>query len=435
MIDEISDTRLQSLLKKKIAQRPDDIKLLKSIYYCGSKVAHALGAEPGVFVLANDKTAKFFGQTSCKNAWACPVCSARQMAQYATEIATAIDALAKPKYNQTAFMLTLTIPHTRGMTCYESTEIIYNAWKKFIVRGNHNLKIQWKARDTFATFCEETGCKHRVRVAEYTWGEHGWHPHFHCLFWVDNDKFHLVKGWQEEFQQRWLTLVKRETLRMWNKLFPDKKDDNKTRLRIMYERLNEESKAAYISVDKKGEVIKQKSSNYICGWAADREVTGNVRNKATKEGHYTPHQILELAQSATTTEEREKWLNIYMEYARATRQEKHRRINFSARSGIKQIIEEYMKTSDYEKTLKKNITARNENVGLWRVVYWFSEEQWSYISTLDAQGATIKFQILSNAARANARSAIDKILESYDIKRTDRKHHLERHVEDLFNAA
>lgn len=408
MRDGVKDNRLLRILRQKMIAR-NNWRQFKSIRYCGSRVIKNAAVRDGVFLITDGDDSKFFGSTHCKSPWGCPVCTPTMMARYSTDIACALDALKK-WYNQSAFMLTLTVPHTSGMTCQETTEIIYNTWKDFITHGNKNVKAndkegkdkRWECHDVFASFCETLNCKHRVRVGEYTYGSKGWHPHFHCLFWVDDDKFSHVIEWQDKFNERWLALAKKHTLKIWNKLYPNKKEDNKIRLEIMYSKMDTEgSKGAYISVDKNGNVIKQKSSNYICGWGGNREVTGNYQEKATHPDHMTPRQILE--QAAETNDE--QLYDLYFEYLLATRIKKHARINFSVRSGIRAIIQKWKETETYIETLKKNAT----NIRPWHVVVWFTEKQWLQICLLD-ELYECKPTLLKMARAPNAREEITAYL-------------------------
>lgn len=430
MHEEISDTRLQRHLQNYLRANPKHFAYMKSIAYCGSKTIRQRGALPAVFVLANNEDATFFGHVTCKNAWCCPVCSAKRMAEYASQISCAIDAL-KAKENQVAFMLTLTIPHTRGMSCVETTEILYDTWKNFTKKGNKvGTNSRWAIKDPFAMFCEEFHSKHRVRVGEYTHGDAGWHPHFHCLIWVDKAKLQQTLEWQDLLRARWTELAKKNTLKQWNKMHPDKKDDNRARLEIMYRKLNPNSKTLYISVDERGKVIEQKSSMYICGWGADKEATGNFRNKATYEGHETPYQILERA----VKDKDEAAMELYLEYAYATRIKKHARINFSIHSGIKKIIEEWRNSHAYEAAYKKKFTEIQKKAGRWRVVCWFSENQWSSICYLNREHA-LKEKILKLALKPDGRRRIDLLLREFGLDLIDKPHHLTDLIEEIFNKS
>lgn len=413
MIEEISDNKLLFVLRRLIDQSSGELRrLLRSTYYCGSKPITQNWLEPAVFVVKNEKSARFAGILSCKNAWLCPVCSARMMSKYASDIAAAIDALNSASDRQLAAMFTFTIPHTSGMTCKETTEILFATWKDFITHGNKTRKAnsetgrakRWQMYDQFALFCESFGCRYRVRVGEYTYGEHGWHPHFHCLFWVDANKFEHVKAWEDSLNRRWLELAKRNTLKMWNKMFPDKKDDNKKRLEIMYSKLNEESQGCYISKDKKGNTIVQKSSSYICGWGADKELTGNVQNKASHEGHLTPRQLLEQYSQGDEQSGR-----LYIEYCRATKEKSHRRINFS--KGLRDVIAKYKLTNVYAEVLKKKATDEARANGIWKEVCWFNNQQWLEICLAEKTSKLpIRYLILKAAMKDNGREFIEDFL-------------------------
>lgn len=295
---EISDYKKLKAVKYKIAEQPLLKTALKSIYYCGSKVPVIKG-QARVALMANDKVARFIGNSTCKSAWACPVCTARQMAKYGSKIASAIDALKQQ--GLVAAMLTFTIPHTSGFTCYQATEILYNTWKAFTVHGNG--KQQTNKNDIFAKFMGEFQSKHRVRVCEYTWGKAGWHPHFHCLFWFPKNRINEILEWEKALNERWLELTKRYTIREFLLGYPESQRKTvrakiETRVRIMYEKMDTAgSNGVYISKEN-NKVIIQESSAYLTGWGADSELTGNVQNKATHIGHYSWQQILERALAA-----------------------------------------------------------------------------------------------------------------------------------------
>lgn len=398
----------QSALKKYLARKP--VGYMKSIQRCGSQ---PIMLRHGVTLLANKRTARFSGIATCKNAWCCPVCAPRRMKKYALDIACAIDALRK-QYNQVAFMLTLTIPHTRGMSCEDVTEILYNSWKNFTVHGNKPTTP--KMRDPFALFCKEFNCKHRVRVGEYTHGQAGWHPHFHCLFWVDKSKLQDVLQWQETLRNRWTELVKRNTLKIWNSKPDANREDNLKRINIMYGKLNKGSQTLYISVDKENQVIEQKSSMYICGWGADSELTGNVQKKASHSQHRTPAQIL----SDAIENENEKDYELYMQYAHATRIKKHARVNFSVHSGIKQIIAKWKTTSDFMNLTTKRKSDLSSHNGLWRPVFWFTKEQWDEIQLLELTINIINI-IIKAALEPDPYETITQILKKHNIRTCDRE--------------
>lgn len=412
---------------------------------------------PAVFVLSNGSTAKFHGHTTCKNAWACPVCTAKVMAKHAENIAIGIDLLAAK--GQLACMITFTVPHTSGMSCKEVYNILCATWKDFVVHGNKNSNAKYyrqsggvksmvvsshKQKDPFASFCEHFNCKHRVKVAEFTYGEHGWHPHFHCLFWVDKSKFDEVVEWQDRLNTRWYVLAKRNTIKEWDKIvrrrlgksaedpeairkaLDDAKKNNRVRAQIMYSKLDKGSAGVYISRADNGRPVVQKSSMYICGWGADRELTGNVGDKATHDGHVTPRQLLERA----TLEDNDENAKLYLEYMRAVRGT--RRVAFSTQSGLRKMIEQYKQTEGYRKLcLKKNAT--NPNLGL-RVVTWFNIVEWRQICCEEILGKMndIKVKILEHARDGDIGALENLLIEIGVDIRNKPEHKLTKTVEEVF---
>lgn len=421
--DDVADYKKLKAIKAKIGENLRLKVVLKSVYLCGSKVPK-INTVSAVAVVRNKKQAKFMGVSSCKSPWCCPVCTARKMAKYAAKMSSALDALKKKGFK--AAMFTFTIPHTADFSCEESTEILYAAWKAFTVHGNTVLAAA--KNDVFSNFAESTNHKHRVRVAEYTYGQKGWHPHFHCLFWFPADKFDKVLDWEERLNQRWLQLTERYTIRILSRR-PEYSKENrscigtpqtnssvvvdnvptiqdgfsklKARIGIMYSKLNNGSKGLWISKDNEGKIIEQNSSNYLCGWGGDKEITGNVTEKATHEGHQTWQQILDAAISG----DEESW-KLFFEYATATRKYRHTRVNFSVHSGLCKIIAEYQNSEGYKEYLKKKNTEYRREVGIWKVVCFFSMQQWSSICERDLEP-----EVLRRALQDDAFGEINKLLE------------------------
>lgn len=427
--DEISDYKKLKEVKKKLDGDLRKKLLLKALYYCGSKIAagFSFGA---VAVVKNEKQAKFVGNSSCKSPWCCPVCTARKMSKYAAKISSALDALRYRGFR--AAMLTFTIPHTADFSCEEATEILYNTWKAFTVHGNTIL--QASKNDIFSNFAAATNHKHRVRVTEYTYGQKGWHPHFHCLFWFPQENFQDIVKWETALNQRWLQLAERYTIKILSRRpeyskknsscigtpqtnssvvvddvqqFKDSSLKLKQRIAIMYEKMDTKgSKGVFISKDSNGNPIEQLSSNYLCGWGGDKEITGNFNEKATREGHMSWQQILDAAISGND----ENYWNLYFEYAEATRKYRHTRVNFSVHSGICKIIAEWQNSEGYKEYLKKKNTEFAKAVGTWKTVCFFNESQWFSICSRN-----LEIEILEAAKSEFAFDEISKILTANGI--------------------
>lgn len=454
MLDEISDNRLHALLKRHMRTKDKKTReTLKGLMYCGSQVIHVNGATPAVFVVSNNESSRFFGLRNCRSPWSCPKCSAVVMAKKGTDIACAIDALLQWE-NQIAFMITFTLPHTKNMTCAETFTILEKTWHMFKRAGNRRGKKQTyelrtnkendkrgvgkkgdtvtynKGNDPFGNFRETLGIKHFVRVYEFTWGENSWHPHIHSIFWVPRDNFDKVLDYEEQLNERWWQCAKHCALKFWNQKNPE--HDNKARVESLYADWKKGHKSVTFSRDKLGNLRQQKSSNYVSGWSGDFEVAGGHIKKANN-GHFSPRQILEQAFEEQDDTKRAQWLDLYVEYALATRG--HRRVNFSARSGIINIIRKWKETQAYIELCKKKSTV--EATAQWKVVCWFNERQWWSICLVeDTDDINIKAKILQLARLPDAKQQITSLLLSFGIDiRDNREHNLTEVVEEIYNVA
>lgn len=424
---ETSDYILAGYYKKKLrSSQYAYAKILKSQAYCFVNLIKAVGIEPikpTVAVVKNNKEAKIWGVQSCKSPWSCPVCSARRMAQVSGRIASAIDALDK-KYNKHGFMITFSVPHYHNFTCKQVYEILKETWKHFVHQAKSKARI-----DVFNRFNVEFNCEHRIRVCEFTWGHYGWHPHFHCLFFVDKDKLQDVLKYQQALSERWFALAKKATIKILTR--DNYCEDVPAFVEDFYSKTDHAKGKldAVISVDKDGKVLRALSSDYICGWGADKEATGNIRKEASHPGHMTPHQILLKAYELNKKKDpdEDKYFRLYIEYALATF--KTYRIRMSP--VLKNIIDEWQLTNEYKETYKKKLAEKRANLGKWQIVYWFNQQQWFDICLND-----LLTKILELAMEQNGKELIEKLLIEHHIDITGNKQHPhEDLVLNILNAA
>lgn len=441
--DFISDNRLKTFWQKWLNNHRE--YYLPNLRLCGTRITQSQGAVPAVFVLRNKKTeqSRLYGTANCHSAWACPKCTAEVMAKQAAKIAAGIDCLKK-HHQQTAIMITFTIPHTKNMSCKDTFQILRDTWRLFVRNGNRSgreksyilknnkgergkkggalgvgekgtKKIYKVGQDPFGTFREELQIKHMVRVFEFTWGENSWHPHIHALFWIPNKNFDKILDYEIKLINRWWDCLKKRAKEFWSKKITNKEELNHF-MNTVYadnKRITSDGhKALYISRDSKNpnKARKVSSSWYIAGWGGDKEVTGNYKQKATHgEGHMTPFQIITKA-FESQGEEREKHLRLYAEYAQTTY--KHRRCNFSP-TGLTKLIAEYLQTEEYKVAHKKKDTDKAKN---WEIVYWFGKSQWREILLVQMiKGIYLIDDILELARAPNARELIKMHLEKYNI--------------------
>lgn len=457
MTEEISDNRLKTFFQKWLIKHSDEY-YLPNLKMCGSQIIKQMGATPAVFVLHNQNTdqTKFYGNTSCHSAWACPKCTAEVMAKKAAQIACGIDALKK-LHHQSAIMITFTIPHTANMTCKESFQILLNTWRDFSKGGNRaynsrqnytlkndlgkrgkkggalgvgekgTIKTYFKGRNPYGAFRSELGIIHNVRVYEFTHGKNAWHPHIHALFWIPDKNFKKVLNYEQELLDYWWHCTKKEAKKFWSTRLPKEKlDDFIETVYADWKKTPDTHKSLYISKDPYNPTKARRvsSSWYIAGWGGDREVTGNYQQKASHNGNMTPFQIINKA-FESSGEEREEYLRLYAEYAQTTY--KHRRCEFS-KSGITKIINEFKQNIEYKETHKKKDTPK------WEIVYWFNERQWKEILLMERiSGHYIRDDILELARAPNAKKLINMFLENYNISTNDLIHKQSSIIEDKLN--
>lgn len=362
-MNDILDYRLQHWLRSKIDTLPASQQFqLRNLARCMHTPIPQKGVKEGVYLLRNDNSdVRYFGMATCKNTWACPHCAAVRMKEYEAKIAAAIDALEKTHYG---IMITFTIPHIAKQTCREVTDLLYSTWRSALAncfRQRNSKKGTLRFMTPFNKFMVTHGVKHYVRACEYTWGKNGWHPHFHCIFFLDPSTITDVLSFENDLNAAWNSHFERQL----NKLFGDKYSDT-MRERLLKSIRNKECKSVVISRQSDNKPLKVTSSAYVAGWTTDRELTGNVQKKASHEGHYTPHQILELAADGN-----EAFADLYIEFClQVTRKPVHHRVNFS-KTGLTAIAQNKINQEGYISVLKKK-----RELGQWKVVAFFDKQQW-----------------------------------------------------------
>lgn len=388
---EILDYALHHHLHKLIAELPIQQQIqLKTLKLCGTQIPPRKGVPNSVYVATNGRRARFVGQSSCKNTWACPVCSAYMMSKYATEISAAIDMMRKE--GNMAFMVTLTVPHLKFMSCREVTEILYKTYSYFR-RTAKQKRYEKKADGTVrsdkgtasAQFFRALDIEYFVSVCEYTWGEHGWHPHFHILLWTKKENRDKILEWQEKLNEFWLHTAKRITLEETGKMFTA--DRAEKIINYLYDHCQKDA-GVFISNDN-GVVRESLTSEYIAGWGADKEMTGNVQKKASHKGHLTPYQILERSYYGD-----KKMSQLYIEFClQVTRKPVHHRVCWS-KNGFKPKILQYIQCQKAQEFLKKKDVEST-----WQVVCYFTYDEWSKICYENIY-APVKANILYMAIHA-----------------------------------
>lgn len=417
-MQDVLDERLHHFLRAEIRKLPINQQMqLKNLKMCGTTVMHGqIGVQPAVFLLRNNRNeAKFFGQNTCKNPWACPHCASIRMAKYGKEVGAAIDALWE---THAAFMVTFTIPHLRYQSCREVTDILYLTWHDFFANA---FADRGRAHTILNKFIIQHEIKHYVRCAEYTYGKNGWHPHFHVLFFTPlkyaNDE---ILQWQNELNQRWLTCAKRVAEKYWqkNNMYTEGQS-LKQRLDMLFVWSGDKNPALKISTTQDNHFLRANSSDYICGWGSDKELTGNRQKIASNPEHLTPYQILSAAADGD-----KNMRDLYIEFAlQVTRKPVHHRVNFS-KTGLKAIIQQHLNSVGYKEFMKKKQAE-------WELVCWFTQQQWQELSLKDTHAPV--FSNILYLAAINKKDLLIDYLASLDIELVKSAHLHGQHVLNIFN--
>lgn len=156
--------------------------------WCNRGVANAADR---IEVLAQPKTksGRLYGTTTCKNVWACPVCSGRICTTRQRDLAAGMKAHVKA--GGYVYMMTLTFPHEKGAILLKP---MTDAFLK--------ARTRFKNSRAYKGILAKGIRKGSVSSLEVTFGdEHGWHPHNHDLLFATPDCFGVEKNEGEQLTE------------------------------------------------------------------------------------------------------------------------------------------------------------------------------------------------------------------------------------------
>ena len=110
---------------------------------------------------------------ACGSVWLCTVCAPKVTERRKVEVAEAMKKAKAMGFK--VMLLTGTAPHGRG----DDVRVVLAAIKKGWKYTSCGRKAQ--------AMREDIGLIGSIRVLETTYGENGWHPHFHALLILDTD--------------------------------------------------------------------------------------------------------------------------------------------------------------------------------------------------------------------------------------------------------
>lgn len=176
---------------------------LKPVRQCGRVLrddpgAPSTGAGVKRRTLSQGAVAGYSGVTLCGSVWACPRCSAVIAQRRAEEIGRAVAACHSR--GGSAYLLTLTVRHRRGDALMDLFDAISRGWTAAFTGAPWSGRKEQRRQRAGRSWVEPAqpgdaeifGVAGRVRSTEATVslpgsGGHGWHLHFHALFFVESD--------------------------------------------------------------------------------------------------------------------------------------------------------------------------------------------------------------------------------------------------------
>lgn len=203
-----------------------------------------------VSILKNDEDYSFGGLMHCGSVWVCPECASMITEYRRNELKIAHEnALAQ---GLQVSMLTLTVPH------YAKDSL------KDVLDGISSSLRKLKNRRAFKKVAKEIGLVGDIRTLEVTYGENGWHPHFHILLFTKSvlNDLELI-SLQENLLLQWQSACVSSGLPLPNSHGLDL-------------------------------VNGAHASAYVTKWGIEEEMTKGHLKQGIKEGHVSPFGLLDL---------------------------------------------------------------------------------------------------------------------------------------------
>ena len=139
---------------------------------------------------ASNGKAFYHGLMACGSVWTCPVCAAKISERRRLELKQAID-VAKVKGFGVHFV-TLTVPHGVGDDLHQLLANLSASLKR-LSQDQHFRRIKKRLGIHIEGF---------IRAQEVTYGQNGWHPHFHMIVFTP-DRSLSCSVLQQAYSEGW----------------------------------------------------------------------------------------------------------------------------------------------------------------------------------------------------------------------------------------
>lgn len=141
------------------------------VNYC---LKRRIDASKQVSVRYNEKREKahYDNVQRCGSVWTCPFCARKITEGRRAEMKTAVDAWQKK--GGYVYLVTLTNSHHKGDNLPD------------LLKGQARAKQKLWEKTKVKNMMKALGCVGRITATEVTYGNHGWHPHYHLLVFFDH---------------------------------------------------------------------------------------------------------------------------------------------------------------------------------------------------------------------------------------------------------
>jgi len=151
-----------------------------------------------VEILKSKENYHYGNLMTCGSVWHCPICAAKISEQRRLELKQAVSNWKKQ--GGEVLLLTLTVPHYTNQKIQTVLDGLSSALRRMTYSKG------WR------TLSKEIGLYGRIRSLEVTYGENGWHPHFHLLLFVYNQQDEGLESLQAAALSLWKTACIRSSL-------------------------------------------------------------------------------------------------------------------------------------------------------------------------------------------------------------------------------
>lgn len=150
-----------------------------------------------VYRSAEFQTAHLGGLQVCASVWCCPVCSAKITERRRVELAQGVQ-FWRSEAGGYLLLVTYTLRHHQG----DSLQLLLAA---LLAAFQDVHRARW-----WVAFADKHRIFGKVRSLEVTYGDSGWHPHLHVLYFLGSGPIPAVHAFELTLKERWIYLLEKQ---------------------------------------------------------------------------------------------------------------------------------------------------------------------------------------------------------------------------------